>query len=81
MNFEREFLLRLASTWLGCRLATMGGTPTGNWQHQPVKVLPLPRVVDARRIRLPGGDGDLLPGSPRMPFREKPTRQGGLRLT
>jgi hypothetical protein len=34
--FEREFLVRLASTWLACRLAAMGGSP-GIRQHVPVK--------------------------------------------
>jgi hypothetical protein len=32
---EREFL-KLAATWLACRLAAMGGTPTMP-QHVPVK--------------------------------------------
>ena len=34
-EFEREFLIQLAAFWLGCRLASMGGTP-GMPQHKPV---------------------------------------------
>lgn len=36
LSFEREFLIRLASTWLACRLAVMGGTPLIK-QHKPVE--------------------------------------------
>ncbi len=35
-NFEHEFLIRLAGTWLACRLAVMGGTP-GHKAHVPVR--------------------------------------------
>lgn len=35
-DFDRFFLIRLASVWLACRLAVMGGHPQIP-QHQPVK--------------------------------------------
>lgn len=35
MDFEHEFLIRLAPAWLACRLAVMGGTPLIP-QHRPV---------------------------------------------
>lgn len=35
---EREFLVRLAAIWLGCRLAVMGGTP-GIKAHRPVRCM------------------------------------------
>ena len=38
-NFQHEFLIRLASVWLGARLAAMGGTP-GFPQHIPVQNFP-----------------------------------------
>lgn len=36
MEFEREFLIRLATTWLAARLAVMGGFPQIA-QHSVVK--------------------------------------------
>jgi hypothetical protein len=35
---EREFLIRLAPIWLGCRLAAFGGTPLIP-QHRPVRCI------------------------------------------
>ena len=39
LEFEREFLLRLAAPYLGCRLAVMGGRPLVP-THQPVTDMP-----------------------------------------